>query len=41
LPEGALPLMRVAGQLPLLFTQVYQKTIASDAIGCDFLTVND
>ena len=32
--------MRVIGQLPLLFSQVYEKTVTSDAIGRDSLTVN-
>src|SRR6266404_2246289 len=40
LPEGALSLVRITGQLPLLFSQVQEKTVASDAIGRDFVTVN-
>src|ERR1017187_5015703 len=40
MPQCALTLVRIIGQLPLFFGEFHEKAVASDAIGCDFLTVN-
>jgi hypothetical protein len=39
-PEAAFSLVSVAGQQSLVFSQIQQKTVASDAVGRDFVAVN-